>query len=111
MNIKMSKHIIMRDIPGNFKRICRKIFNSMLKNGDDVFSTDMYKENSIKSMECRRRGTSDMLIINSATKKPEDWKGFLSNDQNKEQLIGLLKMEWRQNEYASDLYDHKIILI
>ena len=101
----------LRDIPGNFKKICRKIFNSMLKNGDAVFSTDMYKENSIKSMERRRRGMSDKLIINSATKKPEDWKRFLSNDQNKEQLTGLLKMEWRQNEYASDLYGQKIILI
>jgi len=38
----------MTDIPGNFKQICKKIFNSMLKNGDAVFSTDMYKENSIK---------------------------------------------------------------
>ena len=49
----------MTDIPGNFRQICRKIFNSMLKNGDAVFSTDMYKENSIKSMERRRRGISE----------------------------------------------------
>ena len=50
------------------------------------FSTDMYKEFSIKSMERSRRGNSDALIIKGGnTKVPQDFKGFLSNDENKKQ--------------------------
>ena len=73
----------MEDIPGNFKQICRKIINSMSKTRDALFSTDMYKINSIKSMEHRRRGISENFKIANATKKPQNWKTFLTNDQNK----------------------------
>ena len=72
----------MEDIPGNFKQIYRKIINSMSKTRDALFSTDMYKKNSIWSIE-QRRGISEKLKIASATKKPQDWKTFLTNDQNK----------------------------
>ncbi len=101
----------LKDIPGNFRQICRKIFNSLAK-GDVVFSTDTYLENSIKSMERRRRGLTEKLILGGgATKKPSDWKKFLSNDENKTQLIELLLVEWKRDEYAPDLHGRRVLLI
>ena len=63
-------------------------------------------------MERRMRGTSEKFKIASATKKPQvDWKTFLINDENKEQLTGLCLKEWQKDEYASDLYGRKIVFI
>lgn len=56
----------------------------MEKTSDALFSTDMYEPNSIKGMECQRRGGGEKLIVQGKfTKKPADWKVFLSNDDNK----------------------------
>ena len=41
----------MREIPSNFKEISHKVFDIMPKLSDILFSTDMYKENSIKALE------------------------------------------------------------
>lgn len=93
----------LTEVPGNFRQICRKIFN-MLPDGDCVFSTDTYKEVSVKSTERRRRGVSEKLIIGGpSTKKPADWKAFLANDENKNQLIDLLLAQWSTEEYAADM--------
>ena len=62
-------------------------------------------------MERRRRGISERLILGTATKKPKDWKEFLSNDDNKDQLTKQLLKEWQKDEYASDLHNRQIILI
>jgi hypothetical protein len=52
----------------------------------------MYLENSIKSMERKRRGCSEKLIVTSEnTKKPPDWKTFrilvVFHRNNKEQHV------------------------
>ena len=51
----------------------------MLKSsGMAIFSTDMYRDNSVKAMERRRRGCGEKLIIKGElTRKPIDWKVFL----------------------------------
>ena len=52
-----------------------------------IFSTDMYKEDSVKSMERNRRGSSEKLLLQVENKKkPADWKNFLTNEDNKKQL-------------------------
>ena len=78
-----------------FKDLASNIFD-MIPNIPKIhFSTDMYKEFSVKSMERSQRGDSDALIIKRGdTKVPQDFKGFLSNDENKKQLICLLLKEW-----------------
>ena len=49
---------------------------------DMNFSTDMCHPDSVTSMERCKRASGDKLIIKDAsTKKPKDWKGFLSNDE------------------------------
>ena len=100
----------LQDIPSNFRQICSKVFSTIPK-GDVIFSTDSYMENSIKSMERKRRGVSEKLLIKgSATKKPSDWK-FLLNDENKKQFTNILLTDRQKNTYASELHGRRVILI
>lgn len=101
----------MKELPGTFKLICQKVFDCIAK-GDAIFSTDTYDPDSIKSMERKRRGTSEKLIIKGeSTKRPSDWKAFLANDANKQQFIELLLKQWQKDEYAPKLLDRQVILI
>ena len=46
----------MKKVPATFKKICKKIYNvSIVGKSDLIFSTDMYKESSIKSLERKSR--------------------------------------------------------
>ena len=40
-----------RDLPPNFRDICARLFDMVVRKLDIIFSTDMHLENSIKSME------------------------------------------------------------
>lgn len=53
----------LREVLGNFKQICLKLFDMMVKTSDVVFSTDMYRPDSVKAVERRRRGCGDKLIL------------------------------------------------
>ena len=100
----------LKKIPANFSLICNKIFGMM--STDAVFSKDMYTPNSVKSMERERRGCSEKLIVKGAsTKKPSDWKQFLTNDDNKTQFINLLCKTWSNHSYANKLLGRKIIIV
>jgi len=102
----------LKEIPANFGQICGKIFGMMSTTADAVFSTDMYSPNSVKSMERERRGCSEKLIIKGpSTKKPPDWKLFLTNDENKTQFISLLCTVWSSPANASKLQGRSVILI
>ena len=77
-----------------------------------IFSTDMYCPDSVNSMERRRKRSGGKLIIKGAsTKKPKCWKEFLSNDENKHQLIKLMLNVWQTNLTASHLTKRNLILI
>ena len=103
----------LKDIPRNFKEICLKQFGMVSsKTCDMIFSTDMYYPDSVKSMERRRRGSAHKLIVKGAnTKKPKCWKEFLSNDENKHQLIKLMLNIWQTNLTALHLTNRSLILI
>ena len=74
----------LKELPGNFRGICHKIFNLIPKNADFISSTDMFFEHSTKSMERSRHGCGEKLLIKGEnTRKPRDWKTFLSNADNK----------------------------
>ena len=76
--------------------------------GDVVVNTDMYSKNYVKALERKRRGITEKLLVKGAnTKKTYDRKTFLSNEENKEQLIGLMHTCW--SELAPD--DRSVILI
>ena len=83
----------IKEIPGDFKQISEKIFSMTSQKVDVIFSTDMYKEDSVKSMERNRRGSSEKLLLQGEnTKKPADWKAFLTNEDNRKQLVQVLLM-------------------
>jgi hypothetical protein len=72
----------------------------------------MYLENSIKSLERKRRGCSEKLIvIGENTKKPPDRKTFLANDENKKQLIELLCRVWSTDNFAPKLLSKNVITV
>jgi hypothetical protein len=63
----------------------------LFRKPSEVATTDMYLENSIKSMERKRRGCSEKLIVTGEnTKKPPDWKTFLADEENKKSRIAIL---------------------
>jgi hypothetical protein len=45
----------------------------------------MYLCNKVKGVERTRRGCGEKLIVGGGkTRRPKDWKSFLTNDENKE---------------------------
>ena len=102
----------MREVPNNFKEISYKVFEVMGKNSDVVFSTDMYLPASIKAMERQRRGCGEKRIIKGEmTRKPANWKEFLTNAENKKQLGQIIFNVWRSNEFCGYLGEQKVIFI
>ena len=60
-----------------------------------IFSTDSYHQDSIKSQERVIRGCGEQFILQrSATRKPKDFKAFLTNYENKRQLWEVLLQVW-----------------
>ena len=102
----------IKEIPGNFRQISEKLFNMTSNKVDVIFSTDMYKEDSVKAMERNRRGSSEKLLLQGEnTKKPADWKNFLTNEDNKKQLVQVLLKAWDNDAYAKKLQGRKVVLI
>ena len=95
-----------------FKDLASFIFDMIPIISQVHFSADMYKEFSVKSMERIRRGNSDPFIIKGGnTKVPQDFKGFLCNEENKKQLICLLLKEWNDDCYAPRTRNRNIYFV
>jgi len=102
----------MTEVPANFKQISHKVFDMMQRSCDMIFSTDTYKSGSIKAMERKRRGCGEKLMIKGeSTKKPADWKLFLSNDENKKQLIQLMCDVWSSADFTEKLQNRQVIFV
>ena len=72
----------------------------------------MYHEHSIKSMERSRCSCGEKLLIKGEnTRKPRDWKKFLSNADNKGQLISILLKVWGSDKLAYKLKNRHVICI
>ncbi|EDO46758.1 predicted protein [Nematostella vectensis] len=94
----------LTQLPPTFGEICLQMLDQMVAKKDFIFSTDSYHENSIKSQERIRRGSSPKYIVDGpATRKPAEFKIFLSNDANKVQLYRLLLRVWGSSVAASRL--------
>ena len=92
----------MVDIPPTFKGIALRLLDAMIKHKKFIFSTDCYNQFSIKAQERIRRGVSPKhLVPGPATKKPNDFKLFLCNDENKQQLCRLLLKVWSSDDAYS----------
>ena len=101
----------MKEMLATFKQICEKIYDvSIVGKSDLLFSTDMYKENSIKSLERTSRGSGQKRIIKGeGTKRPENWKSFLSNNFNKQQLVRFLLKVWSNDDFGRKLQNKTVI--
>ena len=102
----------MVSIPDNFEALAENVFAKLPKTSRVDFVTDSYHRGSIKSVERLRRGVSKTFLISGPkTKTPRDWKSFMSNDENKSQLIKLLLSEWRGEKYAERLKQRKLYFV
>lgn len=100
------------NLPPTFGEIALKILDQMVAKGDFIFSTDSYHENSIKSQERLRRGTAPRYIVHGpATRKPADFKLYLSNDSNKLQFCNLMLRVWSDAIAASRLEKSDLSII
>ena len=81
------------------------------RSSDLLFSTDMYDNLSVKAHERMRRGEGDKLQITKRTLKPKDWKAFLSNSDNKDQLATILYDVWTDDGMIERLGNREIVLI
>ena len=74
-------------VPPIFFDIGKSVLHFTPKHCQTTFSTDLYHPNSMKTLERKRQGEGKRLILGGkSSKKRHDWKSFLSNSQNKEQL-------------------------
>ena len=102
----------LKDLPPTFKDICLKLLDQLSCKPDVVFSTDMYVQDSIKSQERLRRGSSAKIILEGInTRKPADFKKFLQNDENKKQLCKFMLRIWGCPDAARRLDGRKVILV
>lgn len=102
----------LTNLPPTCGEICLQILDQMIIRNNFVFSTDCYHEDSIKSQERLRRGTSEkILLAGPATRKPYDFKMFLANDENKKQLCQLLLQVWGSQQAASRLQKTSMSLL
>ena len=80
------------------------VLKTALQKSPVIFSTDMYHDCSVKGVEKKRRGCGEKLIVRGEkTRRPKDWKDFLTNDENKEQLIRLLLSTSRSKLFSQKL--------
>ena len=65
----------MKDVPATFRQISEKIFDvSTARKSSVLFSTEMYQENSVKSLERSARGSGkERIIQGESTKRPVKW--------------------------------------
>ena len=102
---------MMTEISDTFQGACEKVFKMIPGSCDVVFSTDMYAENSIKSLERVRRGCGDTLLIKGPSmKRPQDLKRYLSNDKNKEQFTEMILKVWSDDSFSEVLNDRQVVL-
>lgn len=92
----------MRESPHDFRSICLKPFNMMVKGKDVVFSSVMHQPNSVNSLERRRLGGGEKVILQGElTRRPSDKRAFLTVDGNKAQLTSLILHVWSNDKLAS----------
>ncbi|KAJ8333924.1 hypothetical protein SKAU_G00412430 [Synaphobranchus kaupii] len=92
------------NLPQTCGEICLQVLDQMAAKTNFVFSTDCYHAESIKTQERLRRSSSMKFIIGGpSTRKPADFKQFLANEDNKQQLCQLLLQVWQSKAAASQL--------
>ncbi len=67
---------------------------------------------SIESEEREKGGCGENRIIKGVnTRRPESWTEFLTNEENKRQLINVIEQTWEGDDFHSKLKNKSVILI
>ena len=94
------------------RRLDPLFLTSLARQMSLFFCTDQYLPGSVKSMEMKRRGSGEKLLLKrGAIKRLSDWKSFMSNDENKTQFIQLLLKMWSSDNYALRLQGRQLIVM
>lgn len=115
----MSQIHKLLDIPKTFGLLAEKLFTKILHESttcprvDIVFDT--YRPVSIKNSERMQRASEEAMpvqnIQNIMPAHPvKNWKRFLSNNNNKSELISFLWNEWRNPTFTEKLRNKVIFL-
>ena len=101
----------LKQLPDTFKGISEKVFDISTSGKEHViFSTDMYFPRSVKSQERESRGCQEKRIIKGINRRrPEIWTEFLTNKENKKQLINVIEQTWEVDDFHSKLKNKSII--
>lgn len=100
------------NLPDTFGQLAHHVFKCLPKCEIVHFVTDSYKVNSIKQLERDRRGqTGGYSVGGPLTKVPNDFKSFMLNSSNKQQLIRFILSEWRSNSYAADMFNRTVYFV
>ena len=96
------------------EKILRLFINMALRNQSQCvhFVTHTYPEHSIKNAERKRRaagGSQKIKISRPDQNLPKQWKKFLANSHNKQQLVRFLFEEWKKST-AQQLRGIKLIV-
>ena len=91
--------LLVHKLPDTLEDYIVKFLTSIPKNYEQVdIVADCYREISIKSAERNKRGKSSKVLMSSYKSKiPRDFPKFLSNSDNKKQLIDLTFKYIREN--------------
>jgi len=103
----------MKEVPETFRQIAQKVFDQKTSGRSNVlFSTDMYKEKSIKAMERSNRGSGKRRLIKGEnTRRPEKCNDFLCNDSNKQQLVRVILKVWSGSDFRDKLQNKMVIAV
>ena len=74
--------------------ICLQILDLMISKKSFIFSTDSCHQDFIKTQRQQRGCVEQFILDGSSTRKPEDFKAFLTNNTDKKQLCEVLLKVW-----------------
>ena len=109
---------MMKNIPKTFGEVAMRVFKQLMNLTLETqtksihFVTDTYPDVSIKNAERTRRATTGsqrVRIRKPDQNTPKQWKKFLANSHNKQELISFLFTEW-QNYDANKLKGVQLVV-
>ena len=99
-------------LPKTFGELAEKIIDQFPRVSRIDFITDSYQKSSIKNFERKNRGSNKPFLLKGRlTKVPRNWGDFMTNEDNKIQLIQFLLKDWKNSKFASRLKNKNIYYV
>ena len=102
---------LFTSLPSTFGELAERILKNLPSMDRVDFMADIYRNNSIKSIEHSHWGERKTFLLKVPnTKVPTDWKGFIKNGDSKSQLIKFLLSGWRKDYHAAILLNRVLFV-